>query len=106
MNKFGIGNNGKTGAFITSALAGNAVSGLVNLFRGQGSMADVAFGGTRGGMPGGATGLNNGISGTLQDSVAVGANAAVNSGAEMTTALGGTVSTAAFTGAEYATAVG
>ena len=106
LNRFGIGSNGGTGGFLTNVLAGNAVSGFVNLFTGKGSMADVAFGGTRGGMPGGATGLNNGISGTLQDSVAVGANAAVNSGAEMTTALGGTVSTAAFTGAEYATAVG
>ncbi len=43
LNKLGIGNSGGAGGFLTHALAGNAVSGFVNLFRGQGSMADVAL---------------------------------------------------------------
>jgi hypothetical protein len=105
LHSLGIGNNGGVGGFATNALAGNAVSGFINLFRGQGSMTDVAFGGTRAGAPGAATRLSNGISGVLQDSAAVGANSLINAGGGLTT-LTGTASTAGLTGAEYATGVG
>ncbi|TCK75099.1 hypothetical protein [Acidipila rosea] len=109
LHALGIGNNGGVGGFLTNALGGNAVSGLVNLFTGQGSTADVAFGGTRGGLPGAGEGpagrLSNGIAGVVQDSIAIGANGILNAGGEITT-LAGTATTAGLTGAEYATGVG
>ena len=70
------------GEFLTNALAWNAVSGAVNFFRGAWSRADVAFGGTRLGFPGGAMNLDKGIA--TQDATAAG----VHSGREFQPTMG------------------
>ncbi len=105
LNKFGIGNNGGVGGFLTGALAGNAASGIVDLLRSGGSLTDLAFSGTRLGLPGAGTTLGNGISGVVQDTAAAGAHAVISAGGELTT-LAGTASTVGLTGAEYATGFG
>lgn len=69
-------------------------------------MTDVAFSGTRLGIPGdGNTNLENGIGGVVQNAVAIGAHSVISAGGELTT-LTGTASTVGLTGAEYATGVG
>ncbi len=105
LNRLGIGNNGGFGGFLTGALGGNAASGIVDLLRNGGSLADIAFSGTRLGVPGASTRLGNGISGVVQDTAAGGLHAAISTGGELTT-LTGTFSTVGLTGAEYATGFG
>ncbi len=105
LNALGIGTSGGVGGFLTTALAGNVFSGATGLFTGGGSMTDVAFGGTRLGIPGGTTNLENGISGVVQNGVARGAFSAISAGGELTT-LTGTASTVGLTAGEYATGVG
>jgi len=105
LNTLGIGGHGGVGGFLINALGGNVFSGATGLFTGGGSMADVAFGGTRLGVPGGTTNLENGISGVVQNGVARGAFAAISAGGEITT-LTGTVSTVGLTAGEYASGVG
>ena len=105
LNALGIGAQGGVGGFLTNALGGNVFSGATGLFTGGGSMTDVAFGGTRLGVPGGATNLENGISGVVQNGVARGAFAAISAGGEITT-LTGTASTVGLTAGEYASGVG
>jgi RHS repeat-associated protein len=105
LNSLGIGNNGGVGGFLTNALAGNAASGIVDLFRSGGSLADVAFSGTRLGIPGASNRLGNGISGVVQDATVAGIHSVITTGGELTT-LAGTASIVGLTGAEYATGFG
>jgi RHS repeat-associated protein len=105
LNNLGIGNKGGVGGFLTNALGGNAVSGIIDLFRNGGSLTDIAFSGTRLGMPGASDRLEKGISGVVQDATAAGFHSVISTGGELTT-LTGTASTVGLTAGEYATGVG
>lgn len=115
LQSLGIGTSG-AGGFVTNALGGNSVAGVVDLLRSFGSgvagghsvfynMGQGLMAGPRQGIPGGSGPWSQSPSGLATTAIAAGVHSVISAGGELTT-LAGTASTVGLTGAEYATGVG
>ena len=107
LNALGIGNNGGVGGFLTSALGGNAFSGLTSAITQGTSVADLAFSGTYMKF-GGTTAVQKGIAGVVTDAAVGGAFSSVTGAGQTIQTINGAASLAStgLSGAEVASGVG